>query len=267
MGFATVNVATGPDESGDKLRVRAETFADHYSQARLFYRSQDAHEQAHIASSFVFELSKVGVLDQVPPRMLANLRNVDEDLAKRVADGLGLDLPEKAKAAKEPVDMKPSDALSIHKNMKATLEGRAVGILIADGTDAGDLATVVKAIEAAKGKAVIVAPKVGGATLSDGSKKKADGQLAGTPSQLFDAVAIILSDEGTKALLKEGAAIEFAMNAFAHLKAIGASDAAKPLLDKAGVEPDDGVTGLDDAFVKAAAKRFYDREPGVRTLA
>ena len=41
---------------------RSESFADHYSQARLFYRSQDEHEQAHIASSFVFELSKVGLL-------------------------------------------------------------------------------------------------------------------------------------------------------------------------------------------------------------
>ncbi|MHA6723899.1 catalase [Sphingomonas sp. RS2018] len=266
-GFATVNAATGPDESGDKLRVRAELFADHYSQARLFYRSQTENEQSHIASSFVFELSKVGLLDQVPPRMLANLRNVDEDLAQRVADGLGLDLPEKAAAAREPVEMTPSDALSIHKNMKDTLKGRAVGILIADGTDAGALDTVIAAVEAAEAKAVLIAPKVGGAKLSDGSVRKADGQLAGTPSQLFDAVAIILSKEGCASLLKEGAAVQFAMDAFGHLKAIGASDEAKPLLDKAGVEADEGVTGLGDAFVAAAKRRFYAREPGVRTLA
>ena len=266
-GFATVNAATGADEQGDKLRVRSETFADHYSQARLFYRSQDEHEQAHIASSFVFELSKVGVLDQVPPRMVANLRNVDEDLAQRVADGLGIPLPDKAPAAKEPVDMAPSDALSIHKNMKPTLEGRAVGILIHDGTDAAELDALVKAVEAEQGKAVIVAPKVGGAKLSDGSTRKADGQLAGSPSQIFDAVAILLSDEGTKALVKEGAAVQFAMDAFGHLKAIGASAAAKPLLDKAGVEPDAGVTDTGSAFIDAAKHRFYDREPNVRMLA
>jgi len=266
-GFATTNAPTGPDEQGDKLRVRADLFADHYSQARLFYRSQDAHEQAHIASSFVFELSKVGLLDQVPPRMVGNLRNVDEGLAKRVADGLGIPLPAKAKAAREPVEMAPSDALSIHKNMKDTLEGRAVGILIADGTDASELAAVKTAVEGAKGKAVIVAPKVGGAKLSDGKVQKADGQLAGSPSQIFDAVAIILSEEGCKALLKEGAAVQFAMDAFGHLKAIGASAAAKPLLEKAGVETDAGVTGLGKEFVSAAKKRFYDREPKVRTLA
>src|SRR5687768_1574966 len=138
--------------------------------------------RAHIASSFVFELSKVGLLE-VPRRMVANLRNVDEDLARRVADGLGIELPTKAKAAREPVDMASSDALSIHKNMKATLEGRAVGILIADGTDAGQLDAVVAAVTRAKGKAVIIAPKIGGATLSDGNVRKADGQLAGSPSQ------------------------------------------------------------------------------------
>jgi catalase len=266
-GYATVHAETGGDETGEKLRVRSETFADHYSQARLFYRSQTDSEQAHIASSFVFELSKVGLLDQVPPRMVANLRNVDEDLAKRVAAGLGIVVPAKANAAKEPVDMPPSDALSIHKNMKDTLEGRAVGILIADGTDAAELKALVATIEEAKGKPVLVAPKVGGATLSDGSKQKADGQLAGTPSQIFDAVAVVLSKAGTSALLKEAAAVEWVMNAFAHLKAIGSSDAAKPLLEKAGVEVDPGITGLDSAFVSAAKRRFYDREPSLRTLA
>ncbi|KQN03855.1 catalase [Sphingomonas sp. Leaf25] len=266
-GFVTVNAATGPDEQGDKLRVRAELFADHYSQARLFYRSQTESEQAHIASSFVFELSKVGVLDQVPPRMVANLRNVDEDLAKRVADGLGIELPAKAKPAREPVDMAPSDALSIHKNMKTTLEGRSVGILFTDGSDGAAIDTLVAAVKAAKGKPVLLAPKVGGATLADGSKRKADGQLAGTPSQLFDAVAVIVSDAGCRTLMKEAAAVQFVMDAFGHLKAIGASAGAKPLLDKAGVEPDDGIVGVEDDFVAAAARRFYAREPGVRTLA
>lgn len=266
-GFVTVGAETGADESGDKLRVRAESFADHYSQARLFYQSQTENEQAHIASSFVFELSKVGQLEAVPPRMVANLRNVDEDLAKRVADGLGIDLPPKAKAAKEPVDMAASDALSIQKNMKPILEGRTVGILIADGSDASELASLVSAITKAKGKAFIVAPKVGGAKLSDGKVRKADGQLAGSPSQLFDAVALVLSKAGCAALINEGAAVQWAMDAFGHLKAIGASDAAQPLLDKAGVVPDEGVTALDGSFVEMAAKRFYEREASVRNLA
>lgn len=266
-GFATTTNPTGEDEEGEKLRVRPELFADHYSQARQFWKSLTDNERAHVASAFTFELSKVGQLNQVPPRMVGNLRNVDEELAKRVADGLGIDLPPKAKAAREPVDMAPSPALSIQKNMKATLEGRCVGILYADGSDGAEIDTVVAAVTKAKGKAVLIAPKVGGAKLADGSLRKADGQLAGTPSQLFDAVAIILSAEGTAMLLKESAAVDFAANAFVHLKAIGANDAAQPLLDKANVEKDEGVTGLGKDFIAAASTRHFDREPKVRNLA
>ena len=265
-GFTTSPAVIGADESGEKLRVRSETFADHYSQARLFWVSQTPSEQAHIASSFVFELSKTN-LPQVAPRMVANLRNVDEDLAKRVAAGIGIPLPPKAKAARAPIDMPPSDALSIQKNMKPTLKGRKVGVLIADGTDAAELKALTDAVVKAGAKAFVVAPKVGGAKLSDGQLMKADGQLAGSPSQLFDAVAIVLSAEGCAMLLKEAAAVQFVMDAFGHLKAIGASAAAKPLLDKAGVEPGAGVTDLGKAFTTAAATRFYDREPSLRTLA
>jgi catalase len=265
-GFVTSSGATGADETGEKLRVRAERFADHYSHARLFWLSQTPSEQAHIASSFVFELSKVA-LEQVPPRLVARLRNVDEDLAKRVAHGLGIALPSKTKAAREVVEMKPSDALSIHKNMKPTLKGRKVGVLIADGSDAVDVKSVVDAVIKAGGTAFIVAPKIGGAKLSDGKVMKADGQLAGSPSQLFDAVAIVLSAQGCEALAAQGAAVQFVMDAFGHLKAIGASTEAGALLDKAGVKPDEGVTDLGDGFIKAAARRFYDREPALRELA
>jgi catalase len=114
---------------------------------------------------------------------------------------------------------------------------------------------------------VLIAPKIGGVKLADGTMLKADGQLAGTPSQTVDAIALMLSAEGAGKLLKDAAAIQFVMDAFGHLKAIGASAAAQPLLDKAGVEPGSGVTGLGDAFLVAAAKRFWDREAKIRPLA
>ncbi len=264
-GFVTTTNPTGADEQGEKLRMRAELFGDHYSQARLFWVSATDNEKAHIASAFTFELSKVG-LAHVQERTVANLRNVNEELASRVADGLGIDLPAANPAFREPVDMKPSDALSIQKSMKETLEGRQVGILIADGSDGAEIDAVVKAVEGAGGKAVLVAPKVGGAKLADGSKKKAHGQLAGSPSQIFDAVAVVLSEDGCKTLLKEGAAVQWVMDAFGHLKAVAANAASKPLLDKAGVEPDAGVVDLGN-IATAGTKRYWDREPNVRTLA
>jgi catalase len=258
-GFATAHGRVEGNEQGDKLRVRAELFADHYSQARLFWKSQTDSERAHIASSFTFELSKVA-LEEVPGRVVANLRNVDEELATRVAAGLGIKVSAKAEAARAPIDMPPSDALSIQKNMKATIEGRIIGILIADGSDGGEIQKLVKAVKSAGGRTMLVAPKVGGTKLADGSTLKADGQLTGSPSQIFDAVAIVLSDKGCYAPLKEAAAVQFVMDAFGHLKAIGATKAATKLLDKAGVEADEGITGLGKAFVEAAGRRYYARE-------
>jgi catalase len=265
-GFTTFEGRTDRDETGAKLRVRAELFADHYSQARLFLKSLTDNEKAHVASSFTFELSKVA-LEHVPPRVIGNLRNVDEDFAKRVAGGLGIPLPPKSKVAREPIDMKPSPALSIQGNMKATIEGRAIGILYTDGSDGKAIKSLVDAITKAGGTPKLIAPKIGGARLADGSMLKADGQLAGTPSQTVDAIAVILSADGCKMMLKEAAAVQFVMDAFGHLKAIGHTPDAKPLLDKAGVEQDGGVTALGDAFIAAAGKRYFDREPKVRTLA
>jgi len=264
-GFVTaghVDIAQNP---APKLRIRAERFADHFSQARMFYRSQLPIEQAHIASALVFELSKVE-LEHVRTRVLTNLRNVDEDLAARVATGLAMPLPPAAVPAAKPFDMKASPSLSILAKMMPTLAGRKVGILFAEGSSKADIDRVKADVEAAGGSTMLIAPKVGGIKVKGGTLK-ADGQLAGTPSVLVDAIALVLTRDAAAMLAKEGAAVDFVRDAFGHLKAIGCTADAQPLLDAAGIAPDEGVTGLDRKFVKAAALRFFDREPKVRTLA
>src|SRR6185295_8444710 len=154
----------------------------------------------------------------------------------------------------------------IVRNAKDTLEGRKVGILFAEGSDKAAIARVKKAAADAGASVMLIAPKVGGISVKGGTLK-ADGQLAGTPSVLLDAIAVILSKKAATQLASDGAAVQFVMDAFGHLKAIGHNAEAKPLLDRAGVKPDAGVTDLSAAFVKAAARRFYDREPKVRDLA
>ncbi len=124
------------EEAGPKVRLRPESFADHYSQARQFYISQAPIEQKHIGDALVFELSKVERPD-IRSRMVSHLRHIDEGLAATVANGLGLALPEPAKAAQPVIaDLKPSDALSILKRGPSSLAGRKLGILVTDGADA-----------------------------------------------------------------------------------------------------------------------------------
>ena len=252
-----------------KVRLRAESFADHYSHARLFYRSQSEIERAHLATALVFELSKV-TLEHVRMRLLANLQNVDVDLAQRVADGLGMELPPKAAAAVEPEDMQDSPALRLIGKYPDDLQGRTVAILVTDGADGEIIAAVKDAVIAEDATVKIIAPKIGGVTLKDGTRLKADGQLAGSPSVLFDAVTLVLSAKGCKELLHEGAASDFLKHAFAHLKAIGYTPEAQPLMDVAGVVIDAAVVNVRDdveGFIEHARARLWEREPTVRHLA
>lgn len=256
-------------ETGEKGRIRAESFADHYSQARQFYLSQTSYEQAHIASALVFELSKVGHV-HVREAMVGHLRHIEEDLASRVAAGLAFEkMPDAPVAAALVQDMAPSHALQTIGKMKETLMGRAIGILIADGSDGAVIKKISKAATDAGATVKIVAPKVGGAKLAGGSMLAADGQLAGTPSVLFDAVAVILSDAGAKALSMESAAIDFVRDAFTHLKAIAIDQGGRTLLKTAHVGQDAGIANANDtdAFMAAAKTRQWDREKAVRTLA
>ena len=257
-------------EDAGKGRVRAASFADHYSQARQFYRSQTEPEQAHIRLALVFELSKVQT-PHVREAIVGHLRHIDADLAQRVADGLGLDKlpPAPAPAAGAPVlDLPPSPALSIISKMKKTLEGRVVGILVDDGSDANTVAAVRKAAEDAGATVKIVAPKIGGAVLSGRKKLPADGQLAGTPSVVFDAVALVLSADAGTRLARESAAVDWVRDAYGHLKAIAFDAGARAVVDAAGIEADAGVVGANDTakFIKAAMTRQWAREPKVRTL-
>jgi catalase len=160
--------------------------------------------------------------------MVGHLRNIDEDLAKRVCEGLGLaSLPPAPAAARPTLDLPVSPPLSVVANMKATLQGRVIGILMDEGSDAAAIAAIRKAAESAGASVKLVAPKVGGAKLSNGKRLAADGQLAGSPSVIFDAVAVILAKDAADRLCGESAAIEFVKNAFGHLKAIAVDDGAR----------------------------------------
>lgn len=262
-GFTSFEANGERNDPAQKLRVRAELFADHYSQARLFYKSQTENEQAHIANALVFELSKVG-LEHVRLRVVSRIRNIDEDLASRVADGLAMDLPEKAKAAREPVEYKPSDALSIQKQAKDTLEGRKVGLLFAEGSDKESIDRIKAEVEKEGGTLFLVSPKIGEQMLKGGTLK-ADGQLAGSPSVIFDAIASVLAPEQAEKLAKEAVAIQWFADAYAHCKVIAYCEGTKLLLEKANVEYDEAVVPKDK-FPASGIKRFWPREPNVRDL-
>jgi catalase len=238
-------------EEGPKVRVRSETFADHYSQARQFYISQTEIEQHHIVDAFVFELSKCERVD-IRARIVSHLRNIHPDLATQVADGLRLKaMPSPADAARPTrEDLEKSPSLSILLNGPDSFKGRKVGVLVTDGVKI-DLFNSLKAAAQAEGAMLeVVAPMVGGVEASDGSWIEAAQKVGGGPSVLYDAVALLLSEEGATILAKEPAARDFVADAYAHMKFIGYVETAAPLLKKAGVNE-----SRDDGFILLAGSR------------
>ncbi|MDX1930581.1 MAG: catalase [Pirellulaceae bacterium] len=224
-------------QAGKKERVRSETFADHYSQARQFFISQSPIEQSHIVEALVFELSKVEKVE-IRSRMVAHLLNIDTGLANSVATGLRLsEMPSPAKAARPTLtDLKPLASLSIIKNGPKSFAGRTVGILITDGVDADILVGLVNALKQEKAAFKLIAPQVGGVQSSNGKMLAADEKIGGAPSVLYDAIAILPSKEGVASLSKDPAVREFVADALSHRKFIGYVPHAEGLLEKAGAD-------------------------------
>ncbi|HWU96637.1 MAG TPA: catalase [Sphingomonas sp.] len=258
------------EEAGSKVQLRPESFADHYSQAGQFFRSQTPIEQKHIGDALVFELSKCVRVD-IREKMVGHLRNIDAKLASVVAAGLGLKkLPPAAKPAVKPVaDLPPSDALSIHKRGPGSFAGRKLGILVSDGASAKLVNALTKAVAALPAVHEIITPRISGVVLDDGTLLEGKQKIDGGPSVLYDAVVLAVSDDGAAMLSRDAATRDFVADAFGHCKFIGFTPEAEPLLRKAGIaeaDMDDGMIPLAKdkgatAFIEQCGLlRFWDRE-------
>jgi catalase len=207
--------------------------------------------------------------------MVAGLRNVDDDLARAVADGLGLaELPDPVPAAATPIDdLAPSPALSIIENGPSTFAGRKVGALVADGVDAATLDALRTAVTDEGALLELVAPTVHGIHDSAGNELVIDQKIDGGPSVLYDAVAVLLTDDAVAVLSNDAASKTFVSDAHAHCKFIAHDTAAEPLFLAAGVRaadrdegyhPLDGSSGAASAFVEACRDlRLWSREAKV----
>lgn len=252
---------------GPKVRLRPESFADHYSQARQFYVSQTGIEQRHLEQALIFELSKCQVPD-IRSRMVAHLCNIDANLAENVAQGLGLrQLPEPAPAAREPrQDLPEIRGLSILKKGPDSFAGRILGVLCAEGCDGAVLGQLVAQAVTEGARVKLVCPTIQGVTDSDGLHHPAHEMLRAGKSVLFDAVAILGGAEGEE-LAAHPAAQDFLRDAHVHCKFIGlhrasALVAACGLADVLdGGHVDLKEEGAAAAFVTGCRElRFWPRE-------
>jgi catalase len=243
---------------GDKLRGKPEKFADHYTQATLFYESQTAVEKVHIAGGFRFELSKLTV-PAIRARMVSSLVNVSPELAATVATGLGFAAPEAMpKALLNPAapEFTTSATLSLTAlPSDGSIRSRSVAILVADGVSGSSVAHVQNAVLAAGAKVHLVAQHLGPVRCSNGAPFDATGTFENAPSVLFDGLVLPDGTEGVQALGRCFEVMDFIANQYRHGKTILALGAATALLAQAGASMKLKSGDADPGIVLGAAAK------------
>jgi catalase len=258
---------------GHKIRIRAASFQDYYSQATLFWNSMADWEREHIVAAFRFELGKCDHM-HVREAVVEQLNHVDHQLAVQVAGGVGVKPP-----SDEPIPNhgRSSPALSMANTAHDSIASRKVAILVADGVDGGPVTTLADTLRARGAIPELLAPADGSVRTAAGNELSVDRAINTMASVLYDAVVVPGGVESVGTLSADGYATHFVAEAVKHAKAVGAIGDGTRLLTRAvagavqvssdgdGVVADHGVIsaaggaqelpgGFIDAFTGALAE-------------
>jgi len=258
---------------GHKIRNRSESFGDHFSQATLFWNSMSAPEKEHIIGAYTFELGKVERVFIRERQVNEILANIDLELARRVAENLGLPAPSAPTVTPKTPTPQDSPALSLMNHAPGNIKSRKVAILVANGVD-GAAIDAFKAKLASEGAlAKIIGPSPAPVKTADGKMLPVDAAMDGMPSVMFDAVFVPGGADAAAAMAKSGEAKHYVLEAYKHLKPIVILGAARPLLASLGLQSDAGLLEGDDVagvfgnFAQALGQhRVWAREAAAEAI-
>jgi len=233
---------------GAKARKRPQSFDDHYSQATLFWNSLTGPERDHEVGAFAFELSKVAD-PEIRARMVANLANVDAELAGSVAAALGVQAPKGDPAS----DAGASPALSMETGTPSSVAGRVVGVIVTDGVDAAGVNALRKALDRAGAAMHVIAPHGGTVRGSGRGTLSADATVFNTDAVVYDALVVA---DGVEEL--DPASRMMLQEAYRHHKTIAGWGSGAARVAEAGIA--EGAAGI--IVAEKAAKPFTDQVVG-----
>jgi catalase len=248
-----------------KVRGKPELFAEHYGQARLFWKSQTPVEQKHIVDAFRFELTRVQT-PAIRARIVAGLANVDAGLARAVADGLGIPVPPALPRVNDtPIpDYPPSPSLSLlARPGKTGIRTRRIAILAGDGVDAAAVRRLYAFLLEEGAQPRIVGLRLGELKSVNDKPLDVEVTVETTPSVMYDAVVVAPGEGSAAALARDGRVLDFVRDAYRHDKAFLILGAGRQLVAAAGLppalpggEPDPGLIVADPAQLPAALRAF-----------
>jgi len=230
----------------DKVRGNPEKFADHYSQAKLFFDSQTEIEKQHIIRAFRFELTRVQT-PAIRERVVSQLVNVDAALAAAVAEGLGIEVPPAqplASTRKTKSEVKESPALSLlARPGDGTIRTRRIAILVANGV-AGDAVRALHTELLGLGAVPrFVGIRLGQVQADGGEPLDVEVTVETAPSVLWDAVIVPDGASAAETLQANGQVLEFLKDQYRHCKTLLALGTGAGLLEAAEITaelPDGG---------------------------
>ncbi|MDP9140394.1 MAG: catalase [Pseudomonadota bacterium] len=223
--------------SEDKVRGKPEKFADHYSQATLFWNSQTAVEKNHIIGGFRFELSRVQV-PAVRERVLSLLANVADELVEGVASGLGMQVPDPQPVLRKVSKPEVSESTSLSlfaRPGEGEVKTLRVALLVCDGVDGVPLRKVYKALAEAGAVPRFVGARLGPAHPVSGAPIPVEIALEAAPSVLWDAVVLPGGEAAQVFLASLGQVVEFVKDQYRHCKPILVLGQSAQLLEEMGI--------------------------------
>lgn len=240
---------------GKKVRGRSDSFADHFSQATLFFNSQSESEKQHIINAFSFELSKV-TDPKIRERQVAILFQIDKTLAQKVGDNLSI-IPSQEldnltlsfarqnhpnyplKPIKQ--EIKKSSALSMKVNEnEGNIKTKKIAILVDNGVSKKSIDQLKSAVEKEGAEGVLISSKVGELIYEEGAKENISHSYLTDSSVLYDAV-FTPSGKSLNSLISNPDYYEFINEAYRHCKILAFAKGTEDLLKRSFVEKDKGV--------------------------
>jgi len=258
---------------GHKIRNRSESFGDHFSQATLFWNSMSGPEKEHIIGAYTFELGKVERVFIRERQVNEILANIDLELARRVAENLGLPAPAAPTVAPKVPTPQSSPALSLMNHAPGNIKSRKIAILVANGVDGAAIDTFKAKLAEQGALAKIIGPSPAPVKTADGKMLPVDAAMDGMPSVMFDAVFVPGGADAAAAMAKSGEAKHYLLEAYKHLKPIVVLGAARPLLASLNLTADSGLLEGDDVdavfgnFAQALGQhRVWAREAAAEAI-